>query len=228
MELWIAVMKDASCIVCGSSGGICCTAAWFCELHIYVSVKHLYVSRSVPFSTFRAKPAHLCHSLMISLPFFCFLRWLSQSVLSLSMLTVLPVNIHLIAYVCMSMTITKSAFLNQHPNRGMILPYLKILQGKEGKENNWRILAVKLLGTEFVQSRLGSPPSAFAVDTFMVCSQLPPASPAESSRTVALGRETGENRSFFQNWMKLGNDYRIAVSVCCIVLYWRADFLLGM
>lgn len=97
----------------------------------------------------------------------------------------------------MSMKIIKLAFPNHHPNKGMSLPYLQILQGKEGKETSWSMLALKLLGPEFVQSSLGSP--EFTVNTFMVCSQLPPAPPAESGRTVALGGETGENRSFLQN-----------------------------
>lgn len=112
------------------------------------------------------------------------------------MLTVLIVNTHLFVYVYMYMKITKLAFQNQHPNGAMILPCLQSLQGKEGVETSWSMLDVKLLGTEFVQNKLASPPWALAVDTFMVCGQLAPASPAESSKRVALGRELGKIEGF--------------------------------
>jgi len=54
---------------------------------------------------------------------------------------------------------------------------------------------MKLLGTEFVQNRLGSWPWAFTVDTFMVCRQLPPASPAEQ---LHWAETLGKTEVFFK------------------------------
>lgn len=92
------------------------------------------------------------------------------------------------------MKITKSAFPIQHPDRAMILPCLQSLEGKEGKETSWSILAVKLLGTECAKQA--------GLITLSIrgghLHGLQPTAASFSSRTVHLAEKLGKTEVFFK------------------------------
>lgn len=149
MELWTGIMKDTSCIVCGSSRGICCNCwrvlytARFCFCRTPVCQEICAVFH------FLCKLSCLCGSLVIASLFF-FLSVLDgfHKMCFEPQYTHCARSKYTFICVCMYMKITKSAFPIQHPDRAMILPCLQSLEGKEGKETSWSILAVKLLGTD--------------------------------------------------------------------------------